>query len=240
MSGSQDKKIKIWDVRSKRLIQHYDAHADTVNQIAVHPSGFYMLSASNDAKVKVWDLRQGRLIYTLYAHDGASTAVSFSAGGDYFVSGGVDNRVLVWKSNFEEKAGEFINELPSPTKPSPSKRSSPLEGTRFAESSKKRTSTATKDKRSSSAVADRTKLESSIDPRTLTFSPEKTGTKGQSYKSYISASGGVKSNKRESASKLPYSSATKSTTGIRAAENYGSEVTIKMEYWLMFILLVLD
>lgn len=37
-SGS-DNKIKIWDIRSKRLIQHYDAHGDSVTSIAFHPSG---------------------------------------------------------------------------------------------------------------------------------------------------------------------------------------------------------
>ena len=115
-SGSHDKKIKIWDIRSKRLLQHYDAHADCVNQISFHPSGYYLLSASNDAKLKVWDLRMGRLSYTLYGHEGAATAAAFSQGGDYFTSGGADNLVLVWKSNFEEKTGEVVDEVPSPTK----------------------------------------------------------------------------------------------------------------------------
>lgn len=110
-SGSHDKKIKvsspsltpqIWDVRSKRLIQHYDAHTDSVNSIAFHPNGRYLVSASNDATLKLWDLRQGQNMYTLYGHEGATTAVNFSPEGDYFCSGGADSIVMVWKSNIGE------------------------------------------------------------------------------------------------------------------------------------------
>ena len=69
-SACNEKEIKIFDVRSKKLIQHYDAHTDSVNEIAFHPSGFYLISASNDSKLKIWDLRKGKLMYTLYGHEG--------------------------------------------------------------------------------------------------------------------------------------------------------------------------
>lgn len=36
-SCGSDKKIKIFDVRSHRLLQHYDAHNDLINSIAFHP-----------------------------------------------------------------------------------------------------------------------------------------------------------------------------------------------------------
>lgn len=69
-SCSHDKKIKLFDVRSKRVIQHYDAHADSVLDIKFHPSGQFLMSAGADSKVKVWDLRLGKLAYTLYGHNG--------------------------------------------------------------------------------------------------------------------------------------------------------------------------
>ena len=36
-SGSADRSIKLWDLRSRQLIQHYPAHADDVTSISVHP-----------------------------------------------------------------------------------------------------------------------------------------------------------------------------------------------------------
>lgn len=37
-SGGGDGKLKVFDVRSQRVIQHYDAHADRINALAFHPS----------------------------------------------------------------------------------------------------------------------------------------------------------------------------------------------------------
>ena len=110
-SGSADKTIKIWDIRSQRLLQHYDAHTDKVNAVAFHPNGRFLLSASNDATLKIWDLRQGHILYTLYGHEGASTCVNFSPCGDYFTSAGADQIVMVWKSNLNDTEQEVIEEL---------------------------------------------------------------------------------------------------------------------------------
>lgn len=112
-SGSQDKNIKIFDIRSNRLLQHYDAHNEQVNSIAFHPSGKYLISTSNDATLKVWDLRVGSVLYTLYGHEGASTCANFSPCGDYFASAGIDSVVMIWKSNLSDTDHEVIEDLAS-------------------------------------------------------------------------------------------------------------------------------
>lgn len=99
-SCSDDKTIKIYDLRNNELLQHYNAHAGAVNMIDFHPSGFYMGSVSNDSKVKIWDLRKGTALFSLYGHSGAVQSITFSNAGDYFTTGGDDKMVLVWKSNF--------------------------------------------------------------------------------------------------------------------------------------------
>jgi centriolar protein POC1 len=38
-SCSTDKKIKIFDCRSQKLLQHYDAHNEAVNSVAFHSNG---------------------------------------------------------------------------------------------------------------------------------------------------------------------------------------------------------
>jgi centriolar protein POC1 len=52
-SCSTDHSINIWDFRSGRLVQHYDAHKEAVNAIDFHPHGNYMISAGNDGLLKV-------------------------------------------------------------------------------------------------------------------------------------------------------------------------------------------
>lgn len=98
-SCSVDKTIKLWDVKSHQLIQHYPAHSESVTSISVHPSGNYLLSSSLDSKLKIWDLREGRLLYTLQGHEGAINSACFSADGHFIASGGADQLIMVWKSN---------------------------------------------------------------------------------------------------------------------------------------------
>jgi centriolar protein POC1 len=123
-SGSADKSIKVWDVRSHQLIQHYAAHSDAVTEVSMHPvlryepcpllfhiysmliryishlqSGYYLLSSSKDASLRIWDLREGRLLYTLHGHTGPALTARFSENGSFFASGGADQLVMVWKSN---------------------------------------------------------------------------------------------------------------------------------------------
>ncbi|CAF1130013.1 unnamed protein product [Adineta steineri] len=76
-------------------------HVASVNSVAFHPNGNFLLSASSDATLKVFDLLEGRLIYTLHGHQGPAMSVAFSKQGDYFASGGQDQQVLVWKTNFD-------------------------------------------------------------------------------------------------------------------------------------------
>jgi len=106
-SGSDDKKIKIWDIRSKRLIQHYDAHAAPVSSISFHPSGNYLLSTGHDGLVKIWDLKLGQIIYTLHGHEGPAISSGFSQCGDFFATGGTDAIVMVWQSNITSMSEEF-------------------------------------------------------------------------------------------------------------------------------------
>jgi centriolar protein POC1 len=36
-SGSADRTLKMWDIRSHLLIQHYPAHDDEITSISMHP-----------------------------------------------------------------------------------------------------------------------------------------------------------------------------------------------------------
>ena len=101
-SGSADRSVKLWDLRTQHLLQHYDAHEEGVTDLSFHPSGSYLLTASADSKLKVWDLVEGRLFYTLHGHEGAVNACSFSPTGDFFASAGADMQAMVWRTNFDQ------------------------------------------------------------------------------------------------------------------------------------------
>lgn len=45
--------IKIYDLRTGSLNQHYAAHSAAVNKVKFHPNGDFMLTASEDSTMKV-------------------------------------------------------------------------------------------------------------------------------------------------------------------------------------------
>ena len=110
-SCGTDHKIKIFDCRSHRLLQHYDAHDDSVTSIAFNQAGSHLISTSLDGTVKIWDLRRGCIQYTLYGHEGATSAAAFSPSGDHFLTGGADSVVLCWASNMNATKLEDMSEI---------------------------------------------------------------------------------------------------------------------------------
>mmetsp|Transcript_4115 Transcript_4115/g.6957 ORF Transcript_4115/g.6957 Transcript_4115/m.6957 type:complete len:184 (-) Transcript_4115:781-1332(-) len=110
-SCGTDKKIKIFDCRSHRLLQHYDAHDDVVNSISFNQAGTHLISTSNDGTIKIWDLKKGCIMYTLYGHEGHTSASNFSPAGDYFLTGGLDSVIMCWKSNMNQYQSEDLHEI---------------------------------------------------------------------------------------------------------------------------------
>jgi hypothetical protein len=107
---SADRSLKLWDVRSHQLIQHYPAHTSGVTALSIHPSGNYALTSSKDSSLRIWDIREGRLVYTLHGHTGPALAAKFSQDGNFFASGGADQLVMVWRSNLMGLGGDTAPE----------------------------------------------------------------------------------------------------------------------------------
>lgn len=119
-SSSADGSIKLWDVRTNHLLQHYAAHQASVfscvclsfiqvTSINFHPSGDFLLSTSSDKTIKIWDLREGQQLYTLHGHTGATLTASFSNDGSSFASAGRDETLMLWKTNFDAVIGLRFN-----------------------------------------------------------------------------------------------------------------------------------
>lgn len=52
-TGGTDGCIKLWDLRSARIIQYYEAHEGAVTDVSFHPSGNFLLSSAMDSTLKV-------------------------------------------------------------------------------------------------------------------------------------------------------------------------------------------
>lgn len=62
-SGSDDCVIKIWDLRTSKLLTNCFGHCDTVNDLCFNGDGSNLISASKDKVIKFWDMKQIKYKY---------------------------------------------------------------------------------------------------------------------------------------------------------------------------------
>ena len=96
VSGSSDKTIKIWNLKTGDLKDTLFGHTDRIHDIAISPDGQTIVSASHDSKIKVWDLKTGDLKKTLSSNSGSVFVVAVSPDGQTLMSGNWRNTIQIW------------------------------------------------------------------------------------------------------------------------------------------------
>ncbi len=93
---SKPGEIKIWELRTGKLLRTLTGHANVITALAYHPDKNILASASYDQTVKLWNLDTGDEIVTLRDHTSSVNDVAFSPKGDRLASAGHDLSVRVW------------------------------------------------------------------------------------------------------------------------------------------------
>jgi WD40 repeat protein len=106
-SGSHDKTIKLWDVKTGNLLQTLTGHSDWVNSVAYSPNGQTLASGSGDNTIKLWNLKTGNLLQTLEGHSDMVLSVEYSPDGQTLASGSRDNTIKLWNV----KTGKLLQTL---------------------------------------------------------------------------------------------------------------------------------
>lgn len=85
-SGSDDGKVKIWNLDTGTLVSSLTGHTSSVSSVAISPDGKTLASASDDKKVTLWDLGTGKPQYTLPGYSNEIEFVTFSPDGKTLVT----------------------------------------------------------------------------------------------------------------------------------------------------------
>ncbi len=48
LTATKSKHITMHDIRTEKIVQHYEAHQGSVNNFSIHPDGGFMVSVSNN------------------------------------------------------------------------------------------------------------------------------------------------------------------------------------------------
>lgn len=91
LTSSLDATIKMWDIRTGKLVRTLFGHIEGVWALAA--DSFRVVSASHDKTVKVWDLQSGRNWHTFHGHTGPVCCVGLS--DTRMASGSDDCKVLM-------------------------------------------------------------------------------------------------------------------------------------------------
>jgi WD40 repeat protein len=96
ISGSDDKTIILWEVKTGLAIKSFIGHTDYVSSVCFSLDGKYIISGSADRSIKLWDINSGLLIRSFNGHKSGITSVKVSPNGKYMLSGSVDGTFRIW------------------------------------------------------------------------------------------------------------------------------------------------
>jgi WD40 repeat protein len=106
LSGSYDKTVRLWDVRSGKELRRFQEKG-TVDAVAFSADGRRALSGGTDRVVCLWDVETGKEIRRFVGHTEYIYSVAFSPDDRYALSGGIDDGIRLW----EVKTGKELRHL---------------------------------------------------------------------------------------------------------------------------------
>lgn len=98
ISGSRDRTVRLWDVKTGECLRVFDGFDGAVNSVAFAPDGRFFVSASG-ATLSLFETGNGRRLWSLRRHSALVTTVAYSPDGRMVISGGKDGKICFWKAD---------------------------------------------------------------------------------------------------------------------------------------------
>ncbi len=95
-SGSWDNTIKLWEVKTGKLLQTLEGHQDLVLSIAFSFNGLFLVSGSADNTIKLWEVSTGKVLQTLTETNSWVGTLALNPNGHLLAAEGANNTVKLW------------------------------------------------------------------------------------------------------------------------------------------------
>ncbi|GJQ79536.1 hypothetical protein Trydic_g16383 [Trypoxylus dichotomus] len=115
VSGSHDKTVRFWDLRTRGCVNVVTPvtvpgtrQGSPVASLCVDPSGRLLVSGHEDSSCVLYDIRGGRNIQCFKPHSADTRSIRFSPSAYYLLTGGYDNKLVL-----TDLQGDLTLPLPS-------------------------------------------------------------------------------------------------------------------------------
>ena len=96
-TGAYEHYVRLWDVRSGRLLRAIAGHAMGTNSIAFSPNGAILATVGNDGMSRLWSTATGELLTTLDGQSTSLRSLAFTPDGRTLAATAMgDNDVRLW------------------------------------------------------------------------------------------------------------------------------------------------
>ena len=106
VSGSDDYSVKIWEMKSGKLLKILNGHTNWINSVLISNDGKYIFSGSGDGSVNIWEMESGKLLKTLKGENPIGS-VGISKDAKYIVTGLENGTLNIW----ERESGDLVKTL---------------------------------------------------------------------------------------------------------------------------------
>ncbi|MGH7495062.1 MAG: WD40 repeat domain-containing protein, partial [bacterium] len=95
-SGSYDQSVRLWEVKSGKLLRSLKGHQNTVWSVQFSPDGEKLASGSSDNSVRLWEVKSGKCLQVLEGHLGPVYTICLAPNRKYLVAAGAAGRLQFW------------------------------------------------------------------------------------------------------------------------------------------------
>ncbi|MDY7009048.1 MAG: serine/threonine-protein kinase [Cyanobacteriota bacterium] len=115
VTGSDDKIIRLWNLKTGQLLHKFLGHTAEVYAIAITADGRRIFSGGDDRTILAWNLQKKTIADRFYSHSGspyshgggAILSVAISPDNETVISGSADHTIKLWN----QRNGELLCKL---------------------------------------------------------------------------------------------------------------------------------